>query len=135
VFLGTAKFLAYPERNASSADLSALFHFSGQKLSASANQADHAQQHNCPRKSDKDAPDIEARRAFCAELIKQKTTDQRAGDPNNDVNEQSLLATRPHHLTGEPSRNRSDNQPSEKSHLIHDPYFLSLFTTSKLEHR
>jgi hypothetical protein len=68
---------------------------SGGTYSASANQTDHAQQHNCPRKSDKGAPDIEARRAFCTELVKQKTTDQRTGDPNHDVQEQPLLAIGP----------------------------------------
>jgi hypothetical protein len=110
-------------------------YFSGNTLSTSANQTDHAQQHHRSRKSDKDAPDIETRRALCAELAKQKTADQRASDPNHDVKEQSLLATGPHHLTGKPSGNRSDNQPGEKSHLIHDLRFLSWFTTSKLEGR
>jgi len=109
-------------------------HYSlGKTFSASANQADHAQQQNGPCKSDKDAPDIETRRAICAELAKQKTADQRASDPNHDVKEQSLLATGPHHFTGEPTRNRPDNQPGEKIHLIHGLYLLCWFAASNAE--
>jgi hypothetical protein len=53
-------------------------------------------------KATKGAPDIETRRAFCAELVAQKTTDQRASDPNHDVKKQPLLAIGPHHFTGAP---------------------------------